>query len=204
MLSQIQPGQTAKQPFGLPVAGAGEYADTLVTELMPRYYEQAYRGNVYVLSNQAAVAVVTAGITTQTGTGLALINPPTSNKNIVLLQVEYTIVATGATSGVVALAVSPYSSSVVTNTTSAQPRSVPSYAVGTGVATGTTSWGWPAASIVIKPLFNLTSTASITQNLVTTIDVGGSLVFGPGTSFGTTGTLAVSGLASFVYMEVPL
>src|SRR5438128_1717129 len=61
----------------------------VVSELAPRYFEQAYRGNSYLAANAGAQAVSVALATTYTG--LVLSNPPSSSKMGILKTVSYSL-----------------------------------------------------------------------------------------------------------------
>ena len=82
-------------------ARMGRQGDQIVSELHGRYYEQAYRNNVFVGSNGATPSVTTVALAT-TYTGLALINPASSAVNLSLLKVGYSFIvafAAGSTVG---------------------------------------------------------------------------------------------------------
>src|ERR1017187_2094929 len=91
-------GQTGKQLGQNIIAAVGEYSELLASELQPRYYEQAYRGQTFVL---AAVAQAgTAYLGAAGGTPLVAVwNPTGSGKNLVLLQASTSIVATASAAG---------------------------------------------------------------------------------------------------------
>jgi hypothetical protein len=79
-------------------ARGGQQGEQLVSQLHGRFYEQALRGNLFHVSNQAAVST-TAGLAT-TFTGLAVANPAGNSHNLVLLAVGVGQVAAGAAGAV--------------------------------------------------------------------------------------------------------
>jgi hypothetical protein len=75
----------------------GEYQELLVSELMPRYYEQCYRGNVFTV--QFAAAALAAASATAVG-NFGIYNPAGSGRNLVLLDSTVVLVTFSAgTSG---------------------------------------------------------------------------------------------------------
>jgi hypothetical protein len=90
MLSQGNQGQTGKQTGQGLTLGFGEFSEATVTELMPRYYENTYRGQKF--SVLFAAAVTGAASTSALD---VLINPSGSGKNLVIL--DSTVVLTGYT-----------------------------------------------------------------------------------------------------------
>jgi len=94
-LNQLNQNQTGKLVGQAVVASSGEFGDTLVSELQPRYYEQAYRGQTYFISVAAAAGTAYTGAAG--GTPLVGIwNPANSGKNLVLLQASVGVVAAGS------------------------------------------------------------------------------------------------------------
>lgn len=193
-------GQPAKQADGTsPVLRQGSLGDGIVSELHGRYYEQAYRGNVFSVANQAAVTTSTTLNTTFTG--LSIANPSTSGVNLVLLQFYCAQFAVGA-------------------------AAVVSIAGGTGVAagslvvrnalTGTTAKTQTIASagatitapILLRPIGSVGSLATTGYGLSQSIvaDIGGSIIVPPGnivcsdTSIATTTAL----IFGFMWEEVPV
>src|SRR5271155_238510 len=72
----------------------GRDNDHIVSVLNPDLYEQALRGNMFAVSNQAAVTT-SAGLTT-TFTGLSVANPAGSGKNLVMVRFNCAQFAAGA------------------------------------------------------------------------------------------------------------
>ena len=76
----------------------GRDNDHIVSILNPDLYEQALRGNMYSLSNQAAVST-TAGLAT-TFTGLSVANPLGSGVNLVMVRFNAAQMAVGVAGSV--------------------------------------------------------------------------------------------------------
>lgn len=87
MLLSGNQGQTGKQTGQGLAASFGEYSEQLATELMPRYYQNTYRGQKYFVNLTAGVATAFTG-----GAGgtplLSIYNPVGSGKNLVLVSVN--------------------------------------------------------------------------------------------------------------------
>lgn len=98
-------GQTAKQTGSYVTPGVGEFADNIVTELQPRFYEQTYRGNTFSVTYAANAAAAASA----TATGLfSLFNPVGSGKNLVLLDATVVLVSFSAATTPLQLALQPY------------------------------------------------------------------------------------------------
>lgn len=67
----------------------GKAGEQIIQQLHGRYFEQAYRGNIFSAANQAAQAVSAALATTYTG--LLLYNPVGSGKILVPLKVKFSL-----------------------------------------------------------------------------------------------------------------
>jgi hypothetical protein len=87
MLLSGNQGQTGKQTGQGLAASFGEYSEQLATELMPRYYQNTYRGQKYFVNLTAGAATAFTG-----GAGgtplLSIYNPVGSGKNLVLVSVN--------------------------------------------------------------------------------------------------------------------
>lgn len=83
-----------------PVARSGKQADTMVSELHGRFYEQTYRG--YLFSDGKTFTALTANTTTLTASTtpiLGVYNPGSSTVNVVVLQAALELAANNLTSG---------------------------------------------------------------------------------------------------------
>lgn len=181
-----------------PVIRAGQQGDLIVSELHARYYEQALRGNMYVLASQAAVTT-TAGLAT-TFTGLAISNPAGSGVNAVVNKFFVGQFAVGA-AGVVG---------IMTGSGAAAGTLVPRNCL-VGGATGrvTGSAGATIATPVLERIVGQVGSLATTGYGLTPaayIDLEGSLIVPPGffaasfTSIVTTTSLQFG----FQWEEVPI
>jgi hypothetical protein len=98
----------------------GNLGDGIVSELHGRYYEQAYRRNLFNAANQAATTTTAALATTYTG--LCLSNPIGSGINIVLTKVGYAFTVAFPAAASIGLMCGYNSSTNVTHTTPGTPR----------------------------------------------------------------------------------
>jgi hypothetical protein len=86
-LMQGSQGQTGKAVGQNLTAGFGEFSDVMVTELMPRYYQNTYRGQKFFVG--LASAAPTAFVGAAGGTPLlSIYNPIGSGKNLVLVSLS--------------------------------------------------------------------------------------------------------------------
>lgn len=87
MLLQGNQGQTGKSVGQNITVGFGEYSDQMVTELMARYYEMNYRGQMFSAgSSTTALSANTITLTATTTPIVGVWNPSTSLVNLVVLQ----------------------------------------------------------------------------------------------------------------------
>lgn len=98
MLLQGNQGQSNKAVGQGQTLSLGEFSEALVTELMPRYYEQCYRGQTFFLSVAAAAGTAYTGAAG--GTPLVAVHNPTgSGKNLVIKSTMVSVVATASAAG---------------------------------------------------------------------------------------------------------
>lgn len=191
-------------------ARLGQQGDQIVSELHGRYYEQTVRGNVYYGSNGATPSVTTVALAT-TYTGLALINPATSTKNLVILKVGYSFIVAfpaGATIGLM-VGYSPLGTTTFSAAASPGLGSFvgPSAAASAGrVALSATLVGTPVLHTVFAS--GLTGAITTTPFIPSGVhDMEGSVVLAPG-AYAAIYTSTVSGAAalagSFQWEEVPI
>jgi hypothetical protein len=176
-------------------ARAGRQGDTIVSELHGRYYENAYRKNIYVGSNGAVPSVTTVALAT-TYTGLALINPQASTVNLTLLKVGYSFLVAfpaaatiGLMAGFAAGGVTTFSAAATdgANTFVGGPRSQGRACL--------------SATLVGSPFLHTVFGSGLTGAITTTpdiqqiVDMEGSVVIPPG-GYVAIYTSTVSGAAS--------
>lgn len=192
-------GNFAKTSDGAgPVARQGNQGELMVSELHGRYYEQALRGNMYRVANQAAVTT-TAGLAT-TFTGLAISNPTGSGVNAVINLFTVSQFAVGAAGAI----------GIMTGAGAAAGSLVPKNAIVSGTtgkvtASAGATIATPVLDIVIGQVGSLATTGyGLTPGLV--VDLGGSIIIPPGffaasfTSIVTTTALQFG----FQWEEVPV
>lgn len=179
-----------------PILRVGNQGDQIVSQLHGRFFEQAKRGNLFVLANQAAVSN-TAGLAT-TFTGLAVANPSGSGKNLVLLHAGVGQVAAGAAAAV----------GIMTGSGAAAGSLTPRNCLvggGASVANGTNSAtiATPVLERVFGTIGSLATTGyGLQPGLQYQAD--GSLVVPPGFFFAsyTSAALTSALIWSFVWEEV--
>jgi hypothetical protein len=200
-----QPSTTSIQPGTTPTIRQGQLGDVIVSELHGRYYETAYRRNLF------AAAVQGTGITTSVDlvtayTGLALTNPTSSTVNLVLTKVGYAFNAAPAAVMHISLAFNT-STTAVTQTTAITGRNL---FLGGASPQGLTasSVTFPTAPIRTHVL-GVVGTNAITalSNTPTLVDLEGSIVMPPGSYIAivtSTASAATSFFGSFQWEEVPV
>src|SRR5450755_1849865 len=97
MLIQTSVGQstTVSLPPGTnPTLRSGQLADPILSELHGRYYEQAYRQNLFWAANTATQTLSVALNTTYTG--ICISNPAGNTKNVVLTKLGFALTAAPA------------------------------------------------------------------------------------------------------------
>ena len=99
MFIQSQVGQPSAQSIqaGTPVnARSGQLGDLIVTELHGKFYEQAYRGNLFSIgSTVTALSANTITLTATTTPIIGLYNPSTSTVNAVISKAILQIAVAG-------------------------------------------------------------------------------------------------------------
>jgi hypothetical protein len=159
----------------LVTARLGKQGDQSVSELHGRYYEQAYRNNIFSVASQAGVTT-TVGLAL-TYTGLVVANPIGSGVNLVLNKATLGQSVVQAVVNTFGLAVGFSATTNVTLTTAAIPQT-------TFIGSGKTSKAVAAisATLPVAPLYYdfVASAATATNDSSGIIDLEGSLILGPG------------------------
>ena len=186
-------------------ARMGQLGELIVSELNGRYYEQAYRRQIFSAGNQAAVATVALGTTTYTG--LALSNPIGSPVNLVLLKGSYAASVAIPTAGMLGIETGYNSGTNVTHTAAA---TVFNSFIGVGSAgTGLvdTSATLPTAPVHRMSVANLGTVALTSVNVTAPqiIDFEGSIVLPPGAfvAWYTSATNTAAWFFTWMWEEVP-
>jgi hypothetical protein len=205
MQLNLNQGQTGKQTGQNVPASAGEYGEPLVTELMPRYYQQTYRGNKFSqLFASAALAVAAAA------SSFILYNPTGSGKNLVLVDAYIPVTAiTAVASGTcITLGWAPVATTPGTIGTLLTPACT---LIGSGnksvaVAAPTATFG--TTPTFARVLANLYGDLAANDFVGVHDDIGGAVVIAPGFGvciFGVNGTPADVTLAPcLTWDEVPV
>lgn len=195
-------GQTGKTVGQNVTVGFGEFSDITVTELQPRYYQQAYRGNVFAASNSAATAFSAVGTA---ATGLILSNPAGSGKNLVILDIEFQFtVATAAAAQALLYA---NTNPIATATVHTTPLAVTSALIGssaTAVGKADSAATLPLAPTAIRVIQAAATTGPAAAALPYVKDeVAGAILVAPGCTLSIQGTAAIAGaVASITWAEV--
>lgn len=185
-------------PTGLNIAPRlGTQGEMITSNLMGRFYESAARGTLFSVANQGAVTTTAALATTFTG--LAIANPSTSGKNLVIRRFMCAQVAVGAASavGIMVGSGAAAGSLTVRPAKVGQPlNSVTTASAGATIAT-------PVLERIYGQVGSLATTGyGLTPGLV--VDVDGDLIIPPGyyaASYTTVAT-TTSLVFGFVWDEI--
>lgn len=225
MLLQGNQGQSGKQVGQNITAGFGEFSDLLVSPLMPKYYENTYRGLKYVASTAgggvqlAATHLFSTAVATFTPI-LAIYNPITSKVNLVVTKAWCgltaaplaTITQTGA------FLLVGNSAQSITNAQTATPVNTLTLRAAGSQAVGITNAALAGASgnaLLLRPLSGdveiVTATANATGVIgpVNQEEVAGSIIVPPGGYLAIANGIsnAVAGhlvTAGFEWDEIPV
>lgn len=202
--AQVLPQGASAAPFR-----QGAYGESSVSELQPKYYEQAYQGNIFFAAHQAATTFSANGLTSTTAVGLNIYNPATSTKNIVPIQCEIVMTNFVTTStDVQVVAVLSSASAVTLPVTGGALTAYSAKGVGlaTSVAIACQTLTYAAAPIIWKSLYGAFVTTTIASAIPTqncqVIDLGGSIIIRPGTGMSVVATNASTGIVSVTWMEL--
>lgn len=202
VLDEIRVGPIVATDGTVQVARSDKTGAQVVTDGHARYQEAVLRGNVFLASNQAGVAL-TVGIST-TSTGLALSNPPNSGKNLVILDLiiaPTTAPAGIATIGIEAVVVPTAVDS--THTTPLTPRNALVGNTSTPVGKTDTAATLAATPIAIRAVpGGPVATGGISTPFIRD-EIAGAIILAPGTALSLFClTTAISVLATIVWEEV--
>jgi hypothetical protein len=183
----------------------------LVSELAPRYYVNAYSGNIFSVCQTAAAALAAVG----TGvTGLTLFNPTGSGKNLILVDIGVGLTpVTLATVGITVVLAGVAQAATPTGLSSLTPAT---NLVGAGflpVAKTYSAATLSTAPTIMRVVGNWSSTALTTSGGATSVpafikdEVAGAVVVAPGAAIclagiGTVADATVA--ASMTWIELPV
>jgi len=189
----------------------GRYADLIASELNAKYYEQAYRGNVFFAAHQAAITFAANGLTSSTVVGLGLFNTVNSGKNIIPIQVEITMTNYVTTStNVQVVAVATAAASTASPTVGGGLTIYQSVGMKTNqsIAIAAQTMTFSANTVVWKSIYGAFCNTTISDAIPTVssepVDLGGSLVIPPGMGMGFLANNASTGLISLTWMELAI
>ena len=201
MVDQLQVGPQGPSTGGdggiLNLQG-GRQGDLLVSELHGQMYDQAFRGNLFHVANQAAVS--TSAALGTTWTGLAISNPSTSGVNAVLRRFTCAQYAVGAAGAI----------GIMTGSGAAAGSLVPRPAIvgnptGKVTASAGAAIGTPVLEEVYGEVGSLATTGYGLQAGIV-VDLQGSLIIPPGffaASYTTVATTTAL-IFGFQWEEVPV
>lgn len=206
MLAQGSVGPIFAQDSTTPTGGFRQdrFGAIVSSQLMPRYYEQASRGNIYVASNVGAQAVSVALATTYTG--LCLSNPLGNTYNIALLGGQYALSVAPAAIASLHLIGGYSATSNVTHTTPLAAPGIQNCLLGTGP---TSVMKADSAATIVNPGYVMGlgsgfTAAALYSTTPSWIDFSGMIVIPPGGWVAWGALTAVTGFATLVWMEVPI
>lgn len=162
--------------------------------LSAKYQDAAEEGRLFSAANQAAVAT-TAGLAT-TWTGLALSNPSTSGKNLILHEFGYALTVVGPAATAIGL-MSSDTTGLVSNIT---PKAAKN---GAGASVANVDDGGTIATPILERVFAISSTGAITTQMMIpscVYQINGSIILPPGRSILTYTNAACTAALIFHFM----
>jgi hypothetical protein len=233
--TQVGPIATTQSiaPGSIAAVRSGNLGDTIVSELHGRFYEQAYRLNLYSAGMTTLTSISNATFTTATGmsatlgtaaTGTPVIgiwNPSTSTINAVILQATLNVTLTALTAtgaggfvwgvfagnGALTSGNAPINRKTLTAGGS-QCKNLSGLAL-----TGLTNVGVVVAASTLNggPIYNVSEVGTAagfhTVALTSVENLDGSIILPPGgvlALFATTTPVALSAVGSLLWEEVPV
>lgn len=205
MLIQGQVGPQQNNTDGSnPTVRMGRQGEMIVSNLHGKYYEQAYRGNLFYVASQAG-QITTVGLSA-TYTGLVLSNPIGSTVNLSMLKASWNqSVIQGTTVAGYSLAIGTLISTQVTHSSAVTTQSCLAGSGRLSVARADSQAALQVAPVYAMHISN--SHTSILNNPGGVVDLDGCFVITPG-SYIMWATPAISPAAamwfSFLWEEVPV
>lgn len=181
---------------------SGAQGDQIISELHGRYYEQAYRQQLFMGCNSAATTTSVALATTYTG--LCLNNPAGNTKNLVLLKASVALAAAPAAIAPILLGTGYNAAGVATHTTPLVPFST---LIGTGPApTGKldAACTLPTAPVYTMPMVGGFTAAALPAVSPAVLDFEGSIILPPGAYAMILTVTATSLFAAMTWEETPV
>lgn len=213
MLSQATVGLTAPSTGdGVPLSlRAGRQGDQIVSELHGRYYEQNFRGNVFMLSVSTAAAI-TAYSGGAAGTAmLAIYNPVGSGKNAVILKSTIGNVVAASVAGTAAFGLYFGQTAAITQATTTAPTNCATLAATGSVMTGfrniALTSSTAATNVHALGSYYWATAAGAIQTPNVPADFEGAIIIPPGSYAALGGSAALTSatwIGSLVWEEVPV
>lgn len=210
-------GQPQPQSDGVEAtARIGRQGDLILSELQPRYYEQAKRGNIFCMILQATTTGIAAGNITgaaaAASTQFAVVNPTGSGKDLVLLKLTMGVIS--GTTPVPPITHNLFNASQVSLAASGTIFGAYGNAGAGSVAKGYTSAGGAALTgglaLTAQRIASFNISAGTFSNLAGTMnteEIAGDLIIPPGYGWvpcwAAAGT-SVLGYYGVSWMEVPV
>ena len=212
MLLQGNQGQGTKQVGQNLVVGVGEFSELLASELQPRYYEQAYRGQTFYTS------VAAGSLTAYTGGAggtplLGVWNPAGTGKNLVLLQAGVAISAASSVAGNPAYRLYAGATAAITGTLTVPVSTLTLNQSGSiaKVISNTAATSSTALTYLLTlGTYYWATAASANLAVPLTTDFSGSIIIPPGTMIAVGSSIATATMTSmaadawFIWSEVAI
>jgi hypothetical protein len=185
----------------------GPQSQTMVADWAPRYSELARKGMLFNGANQAGQAV--SNLST-TATGLILINPLGSGKNLWIVDIIFSQSAVGSTAQPVltlAANTNPLALGSYTLTTSLTINSALLGSTATPVGKLLSSATLPAAPVIVRSIWNSQNNPTAATSGVPALikdEVAGAVGIIPGCAVSLSASAALSGIASKTWCELPI
>ena len=176
----------------------GKQGNALSDKLHGDLYEQAYKSNLFHVTNQATV-VTTVGLAT-TFTGLAIANPAASGVNLVIRTVAVAQSVAATTASAIGVMCGTGAAAGALTVRNAKVG-------GAASATTTASAGATIATPVLERIIGSVGTGAVTVPLLLPVinhDFQGSLIIPPGYYMASFTTGVCSLTFTFVWEEVPV
>lgn len=190
----------------------GRLGDAIASELHPRYYEMAYRNQVFGTSvvTAAAITAFTGGAA---GTPqIAVWNPSGSGKNVIIISASVANVVAASAAGTVAWGIYFGPTAAITQATVTAPTNMASQVAAGSVATAfknvALTSGTAAANVIALGSYYWATAAGAAQVAGWgEADIGGKLVIPPGSYAALGGSSALTSatwIGTMIWAESPV
>jgi len=185
----------------------GTQSQTMVQDWAPRYAELARRGFLFNGANQAGQAVSNLSAT---ATGLILLNPLNSGKNLWIIDLIFAQSAVGTTAQpVLTLAANtiPVALSSYTLTTALTINSSLIGTTASPVGKLLSAATLPVVPVIVRSIWNSQNNPTAATSGVPSLikdEIAGAIGVAPGCSISLSASAALSGIASMTWCELPV